>query len=103
MIADIFDELGTRSVSVVLGLILGGLIAWLVGQWRRRRQRLNILAGDARDTIVIHHHLVETADGPDPVGGPGTVRVPAVLRIRALGQAELPNVVPNGHLASVLL
>src|SRR5262249_2534588 len=51
----------------------------------------------ARDTVVINQHLVETREGPD-----GT-KVPSVLRIRSLGQAELPQVVPNGHLAAEML
>src|SRR5262249_22023385 len=47
---------------------------------------------DARDTVVIHQHIVE----------PGEGGLPATLRIRTLGQQELSHVVPNGHLAAVL-
>jgi hypothetical protein len=92
-------ELSGRGLGVVLGLIAGGVITWLVGRWHRYRQRRSILHGDARDTVVIHHHLVEPAPpagGTEPAG-------PGVLRIRSVGQAELDRVVPNGHLAAVLL
>ncbi len=51
-----------------------------------------------RDTVVIHHHLIEAAADEARQG-----RRPAVLRVRALGQEELGRVVPNGHLAAVLL
>src|SRR4029079_12909471 len=63
----------------------------------RYRQRQRVLRGDARDTVVINHHLVETADGPNGA------KVPAVLRVRSLGQGEAGRVVPNGHLAAELL
>src|SRR5262249_4925378 len=79
-------------LSAVIGLVLGGLIAWLIGHWRRRRERLSIASGDARDTVVIQHHIVERTDGR-----------PAALRIRALGQSQVRHVVPNGHLAGELL
>lgn len=92
-------ELGGRGVGVVLGLIIGSLITWLVGRWRRFRQRQSILRGDARDTVVIHHHVVEPAAPEGEAGAPG----PGVLRVRTVGQAELGWVVPNGHLAGVLL
>jgi hypothetical protein len=90
----IYEELGSRGASALIGLLAGGLITWLIGYWRRMRQRQRVLAGDARDTVAIHLHLVERADG-EPSR-------PAVLRLRSLGQAELERVVPNGHLASVL-
>ena len=87
-----FNEVSGRGLSAVIGLVLGGLIAWLYGRWRRRRERLSIVSGDARDTVVIQHHIVERADGR-----------PAALRIRALGQSQVRHVVPNGHLAGELL
>jgi hypothetical protein len=96
MFADFFDELRGRGIGVLLGLVLGALMAWLFARWRRYRERLSILKGDARDTVVINHHLVETADGPEG-------KVPAVMRIRSLGQSEVSRVVPNGYLASELL
>lgn len=100
MFADLFDDLTTKGATAVFSLVVGGVIGWLWARWKRLQQRRNILSGDARDTIVIHHHLVETADKQ---GEGGSVqKVPAVLRIRCVGQAELYRVVPNGHLAGEL-
>jgi hypothetical protein len=99
LFADLFDELGAKSLGAVIGLVVGGLITWFVGHWRRRRLRHMVLRGDARDTVVIHHHLIDTAAAPEAPHG----RRPTVMRVRALGQEELGRVVPNGHLAAVLL
>jgi len=96
MIATLIEELGTRGAGVVFGLVLGVLGGWLAGRWRRRQERLSIIRGDARDTIVIDLHLVETTTGP------GGATLPKALRVRSLGQGELRRVVPNGHLASEL-
>jgi len=95
MFSDVLQELSGRGVSVLLGLVIGGMVTWLFARWRRFRQRRSVLCGDARDTVVLNLHLVESADGPDG-------RVPTALRIRAVGQAELDRVVPNGHLAAIL-
>jgi hypothetical protein len=95
--SSIWDELTGRGFGVLLGLVLGGIITWLIGRWRRRRERLRVLRGDARDTVVINHHLVQTAAGSNGE------KVPMSLRLRSLGQSQLDRVVPNGHLASVLL
>ena len=76
MIAGIFEELSGRVVGVLIGLVLGALITWLYGRWKRYKQRQSILKGDARDTVVINQHLVESAEGP------GGNRVPAMLRMR---------------------
>ncbi len=100
MFADILEELGTKGAGIIVGMLIGGLITLLVGLWKRRRERLRVLAGDARDTVAINLHIVER--GEVPVPGGGTRRVPTALRLRALGQAQLDRVVPNGHLASVL-
>ena len=95
MFSDMLQELSGRGVSVLLGLVIGGSVTWLFARWRRFRQRQSVLCGDARDTVVLNLHLVESADGPNG-------RVPTALRIRAVGQAELDRVVPNGHLAAIL-
>jgi hypothetical protein len=102
MIAAWLDELGGRGVSALVGLLIGALTAWLLNRWKRMRARRSILRGDARDTVVIAHHLVETTSAPS-AGGAAAAKAPRTLRIRSLGQAELNRVVPNGHLASVLL
>ena len=102
MIAAWLDELGGRGVSALVGLLIGAVSTWLVARWKRLRERRRILRGDARDTVVIAHHLVEAADGPGSDGAAGGKR-PRTLRVRSLGQSELFRVVPNGHLAAVLL
>lgn len=95
MIPNWTDELSGRGITIALGMTVGALSAWLVQRWRRMRERRRVMRGDARDTVVIAHHLIETTTGPNPTAG--------TLRIRSLGQSELNRVVPNGHLASVLL
>ena len=99
MLDQLSGELGGRGLGVVLGLLAGGSLTWLAGRWRRHRQRQSILRGDARDTVVIHHHIVEPVPSGDGTGPPA----PGVLRVRTVGQGELDRVVPNGHLAAVLL
>ncbi len=89
-------ELTGRAAGVVLGLILGALITWIIARWRRLQEHRKILMGDARDTVVIEHHIIERA------AGAAGEQQPVQLRIRALGQAELRHVVPNGHLAGEL-
>jgi hypothetical protein len=95
MLSNLLEELRGRGLSVLLGLLVGGIVAWLFARWRRFRQRQSVRCGDARDTVVLNLHVVESADGPNG-------RVPAALRIRSVGQAELDRVVPNGHLAAIL-
>jgi hypothetical protein len=97
MFGNILEELSGHGYGALIGLLLGGLIGWLTGRWKRYRERRSILQGDARDTVVIQHHLVEPAEGA------GAAKAPGTLRIRALGQAELHRVIPNGHLATELL
>jgi hypothetical protein len=93
-------EFSGRGAATFLAFFLGGLTSWALGRWRRMRQRQSILRGDARDTIVIEHHIVETAEAPDPEHPGRTRQVPAALRVRALGQEELSRVIPNDHLAT---
>ncbi len=95
MFAEILQELGARGISIVLGMIAGGMITFAFAQWKRQQERRSVERGDARDTVVITQHIVETT------GGPGQ-RVPQALRIRAIGQSEVCRVVPNGHLEAVL-
>jgi hypothetical protein len=96
MLKHFMDELSGKGLGIVVGLIFGGFLAWLAGYWRRYQERKSILKGDARDTVAIHHHIVERQTTPD--GKPQYT-----LRIRSMGQSELSRVVPNGHLAAVLL
>ncbi len=97
----LLEQMREHGTNVLVGMILGGVVAWIVGMRKRRLERLSILRGDARDTVVIQHHVVTAVDVPSDGGG--TRRAPATLRIRPLGQSELTRVVPNGHLASELL
>lgn len=96
----LLEELSGRGASVVIGLLLGALVTALFAWWRRHLERQSILRGDARDSIVIHHHLVETMEVPGHDGA--RKKIAASMRIRAVGQAPLRGVVPNGHLAGVL-
>ncbi len=103
MFAFTWDEFGFRGASVLVGLLLGTGITWVVARWKRIREYRNVLRGDARDTVVISHHLVEPVELlASQEGGVGK-KVASTLRIRSLGQSELNRVVPNGHLAADLL
>ena len=102
MFEKFLNELSGRGIGIVFGMILGGLVTFLIARWRRLRERLAVLTGDARDTVVISLHLLETSEVP-AADGRGVRRVPTRLRIRSLGQSELSRVVPNGHLAAVLV
>ncbi len=98
----VFEELSGRGAVAVIAMASGALLTWSLGRWKRHRERRNILRGDARDTVVIEHHLVTSAAVPASEGA-GTKKIPASLRIRSLGQAELYRVIPNTHLAAALL
>src|SRR4051812_38084893 len=64
---DVFTrELGGRGTASLVAFVLGWVSGRLLARWRRMRQRRLILKGDARDTVVIEHHFVEAASGPDP-------------------------------------
>jgi hypothetical protein len=65
---------------MVLGLVLG----WLFGWWRRRRMLRKIEAGSAREMVAIEQILIR--DRPD---GPTT------MRIRSCGAAPLKSVLIN--------
>jgi hypothetical protein len=91
----LFDELSRHGLLAAIGMLCGGILTWLGTRLRRRKERLSILRGDARDTIVIQLHIVTATEA-------GGKKVPSTLRIRPLGQSELSRVVPNGHLAAEL-
>jgi hypothetical protein len=95
MLDDFLQELKGRGLGVLLGLLVGGIITWFFTRWRRFRERRSVLCGDARDTVVLNLHVVESAESP-------AGRIPTAVRIRSLGQAEIHRVVPNGHLARIL-
>src|SRR5438552_3864138 len=80
------DELSGRGAAALLGASGGAMFSWLVARWRRVQDLRRILSGDARETVVINHHLIETVEVPTPTG---RQKVPAVMRIRTLGQGEL--------------
>lgn len=98
----LLELFGGHGLIALLGLVSGSIMTALIGRWKRYRERQQILRGDARDTVVIHQHLIDTVDQPLP-DGKGTRKIPTHLRLRSLGQAELDRVVPNGHLAAELL
>lgn len=100
--ARVLDDLSSRGTVAVLGMLSGALLTWLLEHWKRHKEYQCIIRGDARDMVVIHQHLVTTAQVPNE-DGVGTRTVPVSLRIRSLGQAELDRVVPNGRLAADLL
>jgi hypothetical protein len=102
MLATIFEEFGGRGISALIGLVVGALIAWLHLRWKRYREHQSILKGDARDTVVIQHHLIDSVETA-AANGAGQRKVPTTLRIRSLGQGQLDRVIPNGVLASELL
>jgi hypothetical protein len=89
-------DLESRLLGVALGLVVGSAVTWVLTRWRLAQARRSVLRGDARDTVVIEHHVVERDDGAN--GRP----VPARLRLRYLGQATLRDVIPNSHLAGEL-
>src|SRR5437879_5948119 len=93
---DLLHEIGTKGLVALLGVALGSILTAFVAWRRRHRERRRIQEGDARDTVVIDLHLIETAE----VEGE---RRPVAMRVRALGQSEVSRVSPNGHLADVLL
>lgn len=99
MLANLLNEIGGRSVGMLAGMLFGSLVTGWVARRRRLRERRLIIDGDARDTVVIHQHIVETVHETDAAG---VVQSKRVLRVRTLGQSELDRVVPNGHLASIL-
>lgn len=103
MFAFTWDEFGFRGASVLVGLLLGTGITWIVARWKRIREYRNVLRGDARDTVVISHHLVDSIELLASQEGAVGKKVASTLRIRSLGQSELNRVVPNGHLAADLL
>jgi len=83
---------GSKGAVGVGGAFCGVIASWVVGRRRRARERGDVLRGEARETVVIAHHLLERRDGSGDLA----------LRIRSLGQERLDRVVPNGYLASAL-
>jgi hypothetical protein len=102
MLRQLLEELGSRGVSVLIGMTIGAIITGLIARWRLTRERRKILAGDARDSVSIHLHLIEPVEYTDPEQPSSPRTRPGTLRIRSLGQGELHLVVPNRHLAGVL-
>jgi hypothetical protein len=97
----LLDELSRHGILTLIGAVVGAIAAWFAARWKRRKERLSILRGDARDTVVIQLHIITPKEVPNPNGG-GVKTIPGTLRIRPLGQSELSRVVPNGHLAAEL-
>jgi hypothetical protein len=100
---NILEEMYGRGAGTIVGIIIGGAVTWSLARWQRMRERQKVLRGDARDTVVIHHHLIETTEFTDPQDPTKKRRLPTVMRIRSLGQGPLSRVVPNIHLSDVFL
>lgn len=98
----LLKEMGGRGFAVVLGMLLGGISTGFVAYARRRRERQNVMRGDARDTVIIAQHVIDTINVPATDQKPAH-KAPRSLRIRSLGQSELSRVIPNGHLATELM
>jgi hypothetical protein len=76
-----------RHNHLVQGLLLtllGVVVGWLLGWWRRHRLLRAIYAGSAREVVAVEQVLVK-----DQPGGPTT------LRIRACGAAPVRSVLAN--------
>ena len=99
MLINLLHEASGRSLGVLVGMLVGTLITAYIARRRQMRERQRILDGDARDTVVIHQHILDSVAQVDSSGVTRTVKV---LRVRTLGQSELNRVVPNGHLAGIL-
>lgn len=97
--AAFLDEASGRGLAGVAGVLAGSLITWAVAQWKRRKERQSVLSGNARDSVVIAQHIVESEEREFPDGTKR--RVARTMRIRSLGQERLSVVIPNGHLASI--
>ena len=97
--AAFLDEASGRGLAGIAGVLAGSLITWAVAQWKRRKERQSVLSGNARDSVVIAQHIVESEEREFPDGTKR--RVARTMRIRSLGQERLSAVIPNGHLASI--
>jgi hypothetical protein len=95
MFQPFLQEFSGRSMGVLVGMLLGTSITAWVAYRKRRQDRARVLHGDARDTVVIHQHIIDEETGPH--GEPRRI-----MRIRTLGQAELRRVIPNAYLAAIL-
>jgi len=78
------EWLQLHFVQGLLLTLLGLVIGWLLGRWRRYRQLRRVTGGDAREVMAVEQILVkEQGDG----------RV--TMRIRSCGAAPLHSVLPN--------
>ena len=68
MLTSLLHEASGRTLGVLVGMMAGSLITAIIAQRRRLRERRRILEGDARDTVVIHQHVIESAKVVDPSG-----------------------------------
>lgn len=99
MFTVMLHEVSGRGLGVLLGMAVGSLTTAFIAYRRRSKERRLILQGDARDTVVIHQHVLEPTQ---TTMASGEVKSVIALRVRTLGQSELNRVVPNGHLAGIL-
>jgi len=83
---DLLDLLN-RHAHLVTGVaftLLGLIVGWCLGYWRRHRLKKQVAGGDIRELLIIEQILVkELPDGR------------TTMRIRALGSAPLASVLTN--------
>src|SRR5437762_7573705 len=84
---DFLIEQLTKHAHVITGILftlLGVIVGWLLGYWRRHRLKKQVKGGDIRELLIIEQVLVkEQPDGQ------------TTLRIRSLGSAPLTSVLTN--------
>ena len=82
---DIVNLIKTNHfIQGILLTLLGLVIGWILGRWRRFRQMRRVYGGDAREVVAIEQMLIKDhADG----------RV--TMRIRSCGSAHMQTVLSN--------
>jgi hypothetical protein len=73
-----------QVISGIVFTLVGVIVGWFLGYWRRHRMKKQVAGGDIRELLIIEQILVkEQSDGR------------TTLRIRSLGSAPLTTVLTN--------